>query len=161
MSRRSIVCLALAALAVPLWAAQPQFWKLEGASDFLAGDTEGLSVDSEGRVRLAPATRALADPEAPYVWTLARDAQGTLFAGTGNEGKVFKIEGGKATVVYDAPELEVHAVASGPDGKLYVGTSPEGKVYAIDAAGKAETFYDPEDKYIRGLAFDRNGNLIV
>lgn len=167
MSRRRVfVCLVLAAVAlvartVPLRAAQPQFWKIEGARDFLEGDTEGLSVDSEGRVRLAPATRALADTEAPYVWVLARDGQGTLYAGTGNDGKVFKVENGKATVLFDAPELEVHALAVAPDGKLYVGTSPEGKVYAVDAAGKAETFYDPADKYIWALAFDRNGNLLV
>src|SRR5688572_33177732 len=125
--RRLLVCLAVGAVAlaagtVPLRAAQPQFWRIEGARDFLDGDAEGLSVDSEGRVRLAPATRALADTEAPYVWTLARDGQGTLYAGTGNDGKVFKVENGKATVLYDAPELEVHALAVAPDGKLYVGT---------------------------------------
>jgi sugar lactone lactonase YvrE len=166
MSRRRVFLCLVAAVAlmvrtVPLRAAQPQFWKIEGARDFLEGDTEGLSVDSEGRVRLAPATRALADTEAPYVWVLARDGKGTLYAGTGNDGKVFKVENGKATVLYDAPELEVHALAVAPDGKLYVGTSPEGKVYAVDAAGKAETFYDPADKYIWALAFDRNGNLLL
>jgi hypothetical protein len=164
--RRLFVCLVLGALGlvawtVPLRAAQPQFWRIEGARDFLDGDTEGLSVDSEGRVRLAPATRSVADTEAPYVWALARDGKGTLYAGTGNDGKVFKVEGGKATLLYDAPELEVHALTVGPDGKVYVGTSPEGKVYAVDAAGKAEPFYDPADKYIWALAFDRNGNLLV
>jgi sugar lactone lactonase YvrE len=168
MSRsRLFVCLALGALTAlagtaPVRASQPQFWNIEGARDFLEGETDGLSVDSEGRVRLAPATRALADTEAPYVWTLARDGKGTLYAGTGNDGKVFKVESGKATVLYDAAELEVHALAVGPDGKLYVGTSPEGKVYAVDtASGKAETFYDPADKYIWALAFDRNANLVV
>ena len=167
MSRRRLfVCLALGAVAlairtVPLRAAQPQFWRIEGARDFLDGDAEGLSIDSEGRVRLAPATRALADTEAPYVWALARDGKGTLYAGTGNDGTVFKVEGGQTTVLFDAPELEVHALAAGPDGKLYVGTSPEGKVYAVDAAGKVETFYDPADKYIWALAFDRAGNLLV
>src|SRR5688572_18249939 len=164
--RRLLVCLAVGAVAlaagtVPLRAAQPQFWRIEGARDFLDGDAEGLSIDSEGRMRLAPATRALADTEAPYVWALGRDCRGTLYAGRGNDGKVFKIEGGKTTVRFDAAELEVHALAAGPDGKLYVGTSPEGKVYAVDAAGKAETFYDPTDKYIWALAFDRTGNLLV
>ena len=166
LRRRLLVCLAgtsltLAASTLPLRAAQPQFWRLEGARDFLEGDSDGLSIDSEGRVRLAPARRALADTEAPYVWALARDGKGTLYAGTGNDGKVFQVDGAKATVVHDAAELEVHALAAGPDGKLYAGTSPDGKVYAIDAAGKAETFYDPSDKYIWALAFDRNGNLLV
>jgi WD40 repeat protein len=152
-------CLLLAAGAAR--AAQPQFWRIEGARDFLDGTTEGLSIDSEGRVRLAPLSRPLYDPEVPFVWCLAGDPKGALYAGTGNDGKVFKIEGGKGSLFFDAAELEVHALAVGPDGKLYVGTSPEGKVYAVDAAGKAQTFYDPGDKYVWALAFDRAGNLLV
>lgn len=155
-----VSCLVLAASAAAR-AAQPQFWRVEGARDFLDGTIEGLSVDSEGRVRLAPVTRPLYDPEVPFVWCLTRDAKGTLYAGTGNDGKVFKIEGGKGALFFDAAELEVHALAVGPDGKLYVGTSPDGKVYAVDAAGKAQTFYDPNDKYVWALVFDHAGNLLV
>jgi sugar lactone lactonase YvrE len=142
-------------------AAQPQFWKIEGARDFLDGDTEGLTVDSEGRVRLSPASTLLHDPEVPYVWALARDAKGTLYAGTGNDGKVFRIAGGQGALLYDAGELEVHALAVGPDGRLYAASSPDGKVYAIDASGKAEPFYDPTDRYVWALAFDAEGRLLV
>jgi sugar lactone lactonase YvrE len=154
---------AVACLAVPpaARAAQPQFWQLEGARDFLDGDTEGLSVDSEGRVRLAPATRMLQDPEAPYVWSLARDSEGRLYVGTGNDGKVYRVEGGKASLLFDAAELEVHALAVGKDGRLYVGTAPDGKVYAVDRAGKSEVYFDPTDKYIWALAFDDQGRLLV
>jgi sugar lactone lactonase YvrE len=163
-ARLRLVALAVAAVvAAPptIRAAQPQFWKIEGAQDFLDGDTEGLSVDSEGRVRLAPATRGLPDTDAPFVWCLARDNKGALYAGTGNDGKVFRMDDGKATALFDAAELEVHALAVGPDGRLYAGTSPDGKVYAIEADGKAETFYDPADKYVWALAFDRAGRLLV
>ena len=161
MIRRLALVSGLVLAAGAARAAQPQFWRIEGARDFLDGTTEGLSVDSEGRVRLAPVTRPLYDPEVPFVWCLTRDAKGTLYAGTGNDGKVFKIEGGKGTLFFDAAELEVHALAVGPDGKLYVGTSPDGKVYAVDAGGKAQTFYDPTDKYVWALAFDAAGNLLV
>ena len=161
MIRRLALASCLLLSAGPARAAQPQFWRIEGARDFLDGTTEGLSVDSEGRVRLAPVTRAIYDPEVPFVWCLTRDAKGVLYAGTGNDGKVFKIEGDKGVPFFDAAELEVHALAVGPDGKLYVGTSPDGKVYAVDAAGKAETFYDPTDKYIWALVFDPAGNLLV
>lgn len=158
---RATLAAALLALALPAGAAQPQFWRIEGARDFLDGDTEGLSVDSEGRTRLAPASRVLHDPETPYVWCLARDDKGHVYAGTGNDGKVFKLEADKAALFFDAAELEVHALAVGPDGRLYAGTSPDGKVYRIDKDGKPETFYDPTDKYIWALAFDARGNLLV
>jgi outer membrane protein assembly factor BamB len=93
-------------------------------------------------VRLAPASKLLFDTDAPSVWCLARDTKGTLYAGTGNDGKVFKVEGGKGSLFFDAAELEVHALAFGPDGKLYAGTSPDGKVYAIDAAGAVVQQFD-------------------
>ena len=157
------VALALTLLAggAVLRAAQPQFWRIEGARDFLEGELTGLSVDSEGRVRLAPAVRLLHDPESPHVWCLARDAKGNLYAGTGNDGGIYRVAEGRGTLFYDATELEVHALAVGPDGRLYAGTSPDGKVYAIDDSGKAETFYDPADKYIWALAFDSEGRLHV
>lgn len=161
MPRRVVVTLAILALPLVVRAAQPQFWKIEGPRDFLDGTTEGLAVDSEGRVRLSPAASVVHDPEAPYVWCLTRDAKGALYAGTGNDGKVFRIESGKASLFFDAAELEVHALAAGPDGRLYVGTSPDGKVYAVDGDGKGTVFYDPSDKYIWALAFDREGNLLV
>ena len=161
MPRRAVLACALLVLAAVAHAAQPQFWKIEGARDFLDGDTEGLSIDSEGRVRLAPATERLYDPEAPYVWSVARNDRGVLFAGTGNDGRIFRIEAGKGRVHFDAPELEVHALVVGPDGRLFAGTSPDGKVYAIDDSGRAEPFFDPADKYIWALAFDRAGRLLV
>ena len=161
MPRRLVLAFALTALPALLPAAQPQFWRIEGARDFLDGDSEGLSVDSDGRVRLAPASRLLHDPEAPYVWCLARDAKGAVYAGTGNEGRIYRFAGEAGTLFHDTTELEVHALAVGSDGRLYAGTSPDGKVYAIDSAGKAETFYDPPDKYIWALAFDSQSRLYV
>ncbi|HEY7513321.1 MAG TPA: PQQ-binding-like beta-propeller repeat protein, partial [Vicinamibacteria bacterium] len=160
MSLRLALVLVLAAPPC-LHAAQPQFWRIEGARDFLEGDVQALSVDSEGRVRLAPASKLLHDPEVPNLWATAQDAKGTLYAASGNDGKVFKIEGGKASLFFDAPELEAHAVAVGPDGRVFVGTGPDGKVYAIDASGRSSTYFDPGDKYVWALAFDRAGNLFV
>jgi WD40 repeat protein len=161
MLARPAVALALLALALPARAAQPQFWRMEGARDFLDGEVQDVSVDSEGRVRLSPASRLLNDPEVPQIWCLATDGKGRIFAGTGNDGKVFRIDAGRGQPLFDSAELEVHALAWGPDGRLYVGTSPDGKVYAVDEAGTPETFYDPADKYIWSLAFDRSGNLFV
>jgi sugar lactone lactonase YvrE len=161
MLRRFTAAVAALCVATVASAAQPQFWKIEGARDFLDGDTEGLSVDSEGRVRLAPAARALHDPEAPSVWSLARDAGGRLYAATGNEGRVFRIEGaGTGATIYDAPELEVHALALDGD-RLFAGSSPDGKVYLLDRAGRGSTFFDPDDKYIWALALDREGRLLI
>jgi hypothetical protein len=161
MPRCAFACLLLLAAAAPLPAAGPQSWRLEGTRAFLDGDLSGLSLDSDGRLRLGVSPRPLFDPEAPNAWCVARDAQGVLFVGTGNEGRVVRVEGTKGSALYDAAELEVHAIAVGPEGRVYVGTSPDGAVYAIDSTGKATKFFDPEERYIWALAFEPSGALLV
>ncbi|HXY42162.1 MAG TPA: PQQ-binding-like beta-propeller repeat protein, partial [Vicinamibacteria bacterium] len=156
-----LLCLLAALFAGSTHASGPQFWRLEGAKAFLEGDPTGVSVDSQGRLRLGTEPRQIYDPAAPNAWSVARDAKGVLYVGTGNDGRVTKVQGASGSVFFDSDELEVHAVAVGPDGRVYAGTSPDGAVYAIDASGKATRFFDPEDKYIWALAFDPAGNLYV
>jgi hypothetical protein len=161
MLRRANACLAVLAASAALHASGPRSWRLEGAPAFLDGEIEGLSLDSDGRLRLGVLPRPVFDPEAPNAWCVARDARGLLYLGTGNEGRVVRVDGTKGSVLFDAEELEVHAIAVGPDGRVYAGTSPDGAVYAIDASGKADRFFDPAEKYIWALAFDSSGALYV
>jgi hypothetical protein len=160
---RACVLLGLVSLAwAGLGAAMPTFWTVATQIDFLKGDVEDLSIDSDGRVFLGPSTSLVAETAAPFLWTLVSAADGTLWAGTGNEGKVLKIgKDGKVATFFDATELEVHAIVQAPNNGLYVATSPDGKIYQVSADGTARTFFDPEDKYIWALALDRTGNLFA
>jgi sugar lactone lactonase YvrE len=151
-----------AAVCAGLGAAMPTFWTVSSQSDFLKGDVENLSIDSDGRVFLGPSTSLVAETAAPFLWTMVAGSDGTLWAGTGNEGKVLKVgKDGKMSTFFDATELEVHAIAHAPKSGLYVATSPDGKIYYVSADGSAKTFFDPEDKYIWALAVDRAGNVFA
>ncbi len=165
MKRRllaSALCSVLASLAdARLHAAGPQFWRIEGAAAFLEGDLRGLSVDSEGRVRLGAAPRQIFDPVAPNAWTVASSPTGTLYVGTGNDGRVMRVQDGSGSLFFDSEELEVQALAVCPDGRVYAGTSPEGAVYQIAADGKASRFFDPQEKYIWALACGGRGDIYV
>ena len=97
-----------------------------------------------------------------FVWTAVPGPAGVVYLGTGNDGKVFRVDaGGRGALFYDAPELQVHAVLPRPDGSVLVGTSPDGRVYRVDAAGTAREFFDPEEKYIWALAADTAGRIYV
>ena len=162
MTRRFLPALAglLFALTLRLDAAAPTFWLVATQADFLRGNADHLSIDSDGRLSLGPATELVAETTAPFLWTLAPAPDGGYWAGSGNEGKVYRVDrAGKLTEFFDAPELEVHALAPAPGGGLFVGTSPDGKVYRLDASGKLQVLFDPEDKYIWSLAADRDGAL--
>src|SRR5688500_10039861 len=138
--RAAIFAAVLAAGIAIVHAATPTFWTVSTQTDFLKGDVEDLSIDSDGRVFLGPSASLVAETAAPFLWTVLSSADGTLWAGSGNEGKVLKIgKDGKLTTFFDAPELEVHAIAPAPGGGLYVGTSPDGKVYHVAADGTSKT----------------------
>lgn len=160
---RAIAVLAAVALAgAAAGGASPIFWHVSTQADFLKGEVESLSIDSHGRLVLGPATEVAYESTAPFLWSLIADHDGNLFAGSGNEGKVFRVGAdGSGSVFYDAPELEAHALVLAPGGGLYVGTSPDGRVYKVDARGNATPFFDPEDKYIWALAVDNAGQVYV
>jgi hypothetical protein len=159
--RRLLLTTALVAVALlPVHASSPKFFLAATQNDFLKGDVENLSIDNHGQLALGPVTELVYETSAPFLWSMVAAPDGTLFVGTGNEGKVFKIDPqGKGSLFFDSAELEAHALALAPNGGLYVGTSPDGKIYKVDRTGTATTFFSGDDKYIWALAVDGKGNL--
>jgi hypothetical protein len=156
-----MAAVAFAVLAISsLSASTPKFFQADTQGDFLKGDVDNLSIDAAGQLVLGPATDLVYETAAPFLWAVAGSPDGSLFVGTGNEGKVFRIGAdGKGSLFFDAPELEAHALAPAPDGGLYVGTSPDGKIYKVDRKGTGTVFCDLDNKYIWALAVDAKGNL--
>ena len=143
-------------------AALPTFWQVSTESELLRGEVENLAIDSFGRLTLGPTSSTIYDVSAPFLWTVVNAPDGSLYAGSGNEGQVYKIDAsGRGTVFFDTDELEVHAIAPAPGGGIYVGTSPDGKIYKVDASGKGAVFFDPADRYIWSLVVDKSGNVFA
>lgn len=162
MMRRCCTLGFFVAVAAVSLTAGPKSWRAATQPEFLKGDLEQVSVDEHGRLTLGPAITRVFDAGVPFVWTAVSGPNGATFLGTGNDGKVFRVDAeGHGSVFYDAPELEVHALAPAPDGGLFVGTSPDGRVYKVDAQGVAQSFFDPAEKYIWAMATDSAGRLIV
>jgi WD40 repeat protein len=159
-ARPCILAVAILVAATSL-SAGPGFWQAATQADFLRGDVEQLSIDEHGRLTLGPELTRVHDVGAPFVWTAIAGADGAIYLGTGNDGKIIKIESGKPSVFYDSAEMEVHALAAAPNGGLFAATSPDGRIYRLDAKGQATPFFDPDDKYIWSLAVDRDGNVFA
>ena len=162
--RRAIPLGILAAVfcATALHAGQTRTWSQDEFADFEKGVLKNLSLRSDGRLTLAPRTRELFDAAAPYLWALAQDSKGNLYAGGGTSAKLYAIApDGKSRVVADLDALEIHALAVDARDRIYAATAPDGKVYRITGNGKPEVFYDPKAKYIWALEFDGQGNLYV
>ncbi|MBN1350072.1 hypothetical protein JXJ21_11725 [candidate division KSB1 bacterium] len=143
-------------------AAVPRIMTFSSAVEFEKGKCQNIAIGYNGHLFLAPKTRLIFDSGEPFLWSFAGDADDNMVVGSGNDGKVFKIDPkGNSSVFFDAEELEVYALAFGPNKALFVGTSPDGKIYRVDASGKSQIYFDPPDKYIWDLVFDDKGNLFA
>ncbi|MQA30162.1 MAG: hypothetical protein GEU82_10025 [Luteitalea sp.] len=162
-ARRGVAAAAVVFfLAVSLHGSSAKFFQAANQTDFLKGEVENLAIDARGQLLLGPATELVYETPSPFLWTVVPAPDGSLFIGTGNDGRVFRVDPqGKGAPFFDAAELEIHAIALAPDGGLYVGSSPDGRIYKVDRNGSGSTFFDPEEKYIWAITTDASGNLYV
>jgi len=148
-----------AVVASLVWTGESLLAGTGGAGD--GKDGAGIyDIDAEGRVK-----RLWSDPAVRYVWAIVPAGRGTLYAATGPEGKVFRIDAaGKAEVLYEAGKLarNVLCLALSPAGLLYAGTDANGLVVEIDPRTKASRIVlDADEKEISALLVDGAGGLYV
>lgn len=147
--------------ALPAEGTAVRIFQTQSQAGFLAGTLEGVSVDSLGRMELAPRAERVTSLSEPFLLSAAVHPDGWV-VGTGNAGKVLKIDRkGAVTELFAADEPEVFAVWADSDGTVFAGTSPNGKVYRIPKGGKAEVFFAPGEVYIWSLNRARDGSLLV
>jgi hypothetical protein len=149
-----------------------RLWKETGYEDFERGTARGVAINSTGQLQLAPAFKVVYTSPSSFIWSIAADKDGTVYAATGAPARLYRITpDGRGTVIFEPKELQVQSVVIGADGAIYVATSPDGKVYKIvrtPAKGvptqsefNATVFFDPKTKYIWDMAFDAQGRLYI
>lgn len=159
--RRLLLLTSVLVFSVNALAVSPQFWRVNTAEEFLAGESEGFAVTSRGELRPAPAMKKLASFTDPFVLSQAVAPNGDRYLGTGNDGKVYRLKGSELSVLFTAPEPEIYAVAWSGNA-LLVGTSPNGKVYRVDPkSGAHSVFFDPEQAYIWAIEPSSDGVLVA
>jgi sugar lactone lactonase YvrE len=157
-------------------------WEQSKFDELSKGTATGVAIRSVGGLELAPAFKAISTTPSTYIWSIAADQNGNLYAATGAPARVYRITPqGQSTTIFEPQELQVQALVVDKNGVLYAATNPDGKVYRIEriagtavSKAKSETdkaksasefsasvFFDPGTKYIWDLAFDNSGNLFV
>ena len=161
---RTPACLALVFTILPLstYASQTRTWTQSEYADFEKGNLKNLSLRSDGLVSLAPQFQEIYDTSSAYLWALARDSKGNLYAGGGPGAKLYRLSpSGEKKMLAELDGLQIPAIAIDAQDRVYVATAPDGKVYRVASDGKHEVFYDPKAKYIWALALDKSGDLLV
>jgi hypothetical protein len=136
-------------------------WEINGYQDFLRGRMSGLSITRDGHLILGPKLETVFSSDQAQIWSVATAPDGALYLGTGNRGRLLKVDpSGNGTVAWTSDQPEIFAVAVDRAGAVYAGTSPDGKVYRIEN-GRATEYFAPGERYIWALAFAPDGSLYV
>ncbi len=157
-------------------------WEQSKFDELTKGTAKGVAIRSAGGLELAPAFKSISTTPSTYIWSIAADQSGNLYAATGAPARVYRITpDGQSTPIFEPQELQVQALVVDKKGVIYAATNPDGKVYRIEhranAVSEAEksvqekpksvsefsasVFFDPGTKYIWDLTLDDAGNLYV
>jgi sugar lactone lactonase YvrE len=159
-------------------------WEQSKFEELIKGTTKGVAVRSAGGLELAPAFTALSTTPSTYIWSIAADREGNLYAASGSPARVYRITpDGKSAVIFEPQELQVQALVVDPSGAVYAATNPDGKIYKIehhaasanqgskdknseakpaaDSPWSSSVYFEPGTKYIWDLALDDAGDLYV
>jgi streptogramin lyase len=156
--------------------------------DFEKGTPDGVAIESDGHLRESPDLTGLATTPSTFVWALAADKGGHIFAGTGTPASVLRLgekPGDKPFTLFETKDLTVQALCLGPEGSLYAATLPSGKIYKLDpnattkqddasarvvfdltkaedsAATNKSGALSSSSRYIWDLTFDSAGRLYI
>lgn len=155
---------AVAALLVlpAVAGAKEAAWRHDSAQAFRAGERERVVVSDSGVVSLARPIGRFGELNAERVWSLARASDGSIYAATGDQGRVFRRRGdAEWEEVYDAEDSQALSLAAAPDGRVFLGTGPGGQVVELTHADRPASRPGPEVRYVWGLAFAPDGSLLA
>ena len=100
------------------------------------------------------------DPQTKYIWDLALDSAGDLYAATGDQGQIFRVTPkGEHSVFFKSDEAHIRTLAFDTKGNLIAGSDGSGLVYRISPSGEGFVLYSAPKKEITALAVDKEGNI--
>jgi hypothetical protein len=141
---------------------------LDSSAELSAGVLDRTAVTSDGTVTLGLEVQRIApDPAASSVWSLLDMGDGSALAGTGVDGRVYRVEGGRSTLYAETGAVVVTSLTRGEDGAVYAGTLPEGKIFRLrpPQGGRIqapELFVQlPDTEHVWAVAWDRARHVLL
>ncbi len=188
--RKLLLPVLLSVVSLLAFAEGTRTWEQSKFDELEKGTARGVAIRSEGGLELAPSLKPMYTTPSTYIWAIAGDSQGNIYAAAGAPARVYRVTpSGDTSIIFQPEELQVQALVVDPSGAIYVATSPDGKVYKIvhraqspqakketqaatasqPQAGKlpldpsytASVFFDPKTKYIWDLVEDQQGRIYV
>src|ERR1700723_4094267 len=89
-------------------------WEQSKFDELTKGTATGVAIRSAGGLELAPPFKPLYATPSTYIWAVAADESGNVYAATGSPARVYRITpDGTATIIFEPQELQVQALKVG------------------------------------------------
>jgi hypothetical protein len=146
--------------AVSLVRAEQPSATFNAFNDWTTSDFKGVRIEADGRLRLGPNVRRVAQLPEGVVWAAVPDGASGAYLSAGNEGKLFHYTAGQVKPLTQVKGGIVFAMAMvGQD--LVVAPSGEGKLFRVTPAGDVKPFCDIDAKAVWAIAADGNQLLVA
>ena len=90
-------------------------WEQTKFEELIKGTAKGVAVLSNGGLELAPAFKPLSTTPSTYIWAIASDDAGNLFAAAGSPARIYRITpDGASTAIFQPQELQVQKAQPEP-----------------------------------------------
>lgn len=128
------------------------------------GETPTVFAVIDAATRGVLRTFPMAGVEA--AWGVKTSTDGQVYVGSHYDGGLYRYNPNGKTFGFVGKfgsETHVFSLVAGPGGKMYAGTYPSGKLFVYDpAVGTISDLgdFDPEQKYVRSLAYDAGRNVL-
>jgi hypothetical protein len=155
-----LAALSIVAVTTSAVAVGTRRFSLDKEADFKGGDLKGVAVDSGGHVRAGFNLGSLPVTEAQSIWSALPQKDGSVLLGTGNEGKLLKVQGGTVSVLAETKALAVTSLAFAWGGAVAVGTLPEGKLMKWERGKLVDAATLQGAQHIFALAYDAKQNAL-
>ncbi len=134
-----------------LFAEGTRTWEQSKFEELTKGTANGVAIRSEGGLELAPAFKALSTTPSTYIWSIAADREGNLYAAAGSPARVYRITpDGQSTAIFEPQELQVQALVVDKNGSRLrrhrIPTARSTKSSIMPAAARALTSKRSTDK---------------
>jgi hypothetical protein len=130
--------LGIALSAAPFEAAAggTRLWEIAGQEELEKGSAVRTSISSRGEISLGLAATRLDLEDVGMVWSCLRGEDGSIFLGTGYDGRIFRVRGEKVEEIATTGQLVITALAVDSGGDLYAASLPDPAIWKIpDASG--------------------------
>jgi hypothetical protein len=154
---RALLIGAACLIGGPVLATPTATFEVDSFKELDEGKPIGSLIASDGRVLPGRGTQKLTGVEAKMIWSRARGADGAVYFGTGDGGRILRVKGNRVKVIAKLDTILVTALAWSPRGRLLAATMPDARILEVNPSnGKWRELLRLPVEHVWALHYHRN-----